>query len=204
MVWSLARRLTNSDPWWCSYLVLLLVLGSLGCGQKGESDGKAVAPNQPAAATPANVAPKVIPAKPITGGGKSVKAVATFHDDAGPSNLAEMYMVINTPERGVDGTAACAIQFQSLTDDVYLLDDTGHKWLGPHKIHSSGVISNSQCTLDVHDMALAEAGGNLEWTVSVTFAKHFYGPKSIFAKAINKQKLESNFALLGSWTANSQ
>jgi hypothetical protein len=194
----------RSDPRVYILFVALLVLGNFGCGQRSESDGKTPAPSQPSAATPAGIAPKVIPVKAIEGSGKLLKAVAIFHDEAGPSNLAEFYMVINVPARGVDGTAACAVQGHRVTDDVYLLDDTGHKWLGPHKIGSSDVVSNSQCTMNMHDLSLAEVGGNLEWTVSVTFSKNFYGSKSIFAKAINKQKLESNFALLGSWTASAQ
>jgi len=39
---------------------------------------------------------------------------------------------------------------------------------------------------------------------AVAFDKSFTGSKNIYAKAINKQKKESNFALVGSWTASAQ
>jgi len=186
-----------------SLLVGLLVLGNFSCGQRADSNGKATAPTQPAAAPPA-VAPKVIPGKTIVGSGKSLKSVAIFHDEAGPGNFAEFYMVINVAARGVDGTAACAIWCKRPSEEVYLLNDAGNNWFGPRKIGSTDVLSNSQCSINVHDMAIAEAGGNLEWTVPVTFTPHFHGLKSVFAKGINKQKSESNFALLGTWTASGQ
>jgi hypothetical protein len=187
----------NTRPY--SLFLALFLLGNLGCGQKSDSNQQGSNPSQAVA-----VAPKVVSGEPITGSGKSLKAVVTFHDDLGPSNLAEFYMVINVPARGVDGTAACAVWCLRPTEDVYLLNDAAHKWMGPHKIGSSDVVSNTQCAINLHDTGLAEVNGNLVWTVSVDFAKPFYGPKSVFAKAINTQKLESNYSLLGTWTANAQ
>ena len=148
--------------------------------------------------------PHISPGKTIEGSGKSVRAVAMFHDEAGPGNFAEFYLVINLAVRGVDGKEACAVWCKRPTEEVYLLNDAGNNWFGPRKIGSNDVLENSQCIINLHDVAFAEIGGNLEWKVPVTFNKHFYGLKSIFAKGINKQKLESNFALLGTWTASSQ
>jgi len=144
--------------------------------------------------------PKNVLAPPIAGSGKSLKISAVFHDDGGAANLMEMFVVINTQERGVDGTGGCAVWCKRTTDDVHLLNDAGNDWLGPRKLRASDELTNSQCTLHLNETGLTEVSGNARLEISVSFSNKFAGPKSIFAKAVNQQKREGNFDLLGTWT----
>jgi hypothetical protein len=182
-------------------IVPLLVMIS-GCGSSTPTESK----SSPAAATGAGSttspsgAPKVIPGTPLSGSGNTLTSAVVFHDDAGQTNISEVFMLVNDPGHGVDGTGGCVVWCQRLTGDVYLLDDAGKGWLGPHKLGSQNVLVNHQCLLSLGNTNVAESNGDLQWVVSLGFAKPFAGSKNVYAKAVNQQKLESNFALLGSWT----
>jgi hypothetical protein len=181
-------------------LFLAANLMLIGCGQKSDSDKKPAGDSQPAASAPAAGAPKVVRGAPIAGSGPSLKMSPAFHDDSGVSNLVDIFVVTNTKERGVDGTAGCAVWCRRTTDDVYLLNDAGNNWLGPRKLHSSNTLANGQCTLHVDETGLSEVNGNAQLDISVSFSKKFAGPKTVYAKVLNQQKRESNFDLLGTWT----
>lgn len=146
--------------------------------------------------------PRVIVNAPIAGSGHELNTSVMFHDDAGQLNMTDLYLLINDPARGADGTGGCVVWDRRTTGDVFLLEDAGKKWLGPHKAGSDTVLVNSQCLVSLKNTGLAEVKGDLQWVTSVAFAKPFSGLKQVYAKAANRQHLESNFALLGSWTAN--
>jgi hypothetical protein len=173
------------------FLVTSLVLA--GCRQKLESDSKALD------GRPLGTAPKIVLGAPIAGSGKSLKILAVFHDDSGVANLVDLFIVTNTAQRGVDGTAGCAIWCRRGSGDVYLLNDAGNDWFGPRKLRSNGTLTNSQCTVTLDETQLTEVNGNAQWDVSVAFSKKFAGPKNIYARAINQQKQESNSDQLGTW-----
>jgi hypothetical protein len=143
----------------------------------------------------------VIIGTPLSGSGDLLTSAVAFHDDAGQTNISEVFFLVNDPSRGVDGAGACVVWCRRLTGDTYFLDDAGKNWLGPHKLGSKNVLVNHQCLLSLGNTGLSESNGDLQWVVSLGFAKPFAGSKNIYAKAVNRQKLESNFALLGSWTA---
>jgi hypothetical protein len=124
-----------------------------------------------------------------------------FHDGASQTNISEVFFLVNDQGRGVDLTGGCVVWCQRLTGDVYLLDDAGKNWLGPHKLGSKDVLVNHQCLVSLSNTGLDESNGDLRWVVSLAFTKPFAGSKNVYAKAVNAQRLDSNFALLGSWTA---
>ena len=177
-------------------IISLLVMIS-GCGSSTTTESK----SSSAAATGTGSGPKVIIGTPLSGSGNALNSAVSFHDDAGQTNISEVFFLVNDPGHGADGTGGCVVWCQRLTGDVYLLDDAGKNWLGPHKLGTQNVLVNHQCLLSLANTNLAESNGDLQWVVSLGFAKPFAGPKNIYAKAVNRQKLESNFALLGSWTA---
>jgi hypothetical protein len=174
-------------------LFLAANLMLVGCGPKQESDKKAP-DGRPIAA-----APKVVLGAPIAGSGKSLKISAVFHDDSGVGNLVDLFVVTNTAQRGVDGTAGCAVWCRRGSDDVYLLNDAGNDWFGPRKLRSNTTLTNGQCTVNLDETQLTEVNGNAQWDIAVSFAKKFAGPKNIYAKALNQQKQESNSDQLGTW-----
>jgi hypothetical protein len=178
-------------------IVPLLVMIS-GCGSSATTESKSS--SAAATATPPSGAPKVIAGTPLSGSGNTLTSAVAFHDDGGQTNISEVFLLVNDPGRGVDGTGGCVVWCQRLTGDVYLLDDAGKSWLGPHKLASRDVLVNHQCLLSLGNTNVAESNGDLQWVVSLGFSKPFAGSKNIYAKAVNQQKLESNFALLGSWT----
>lgn len=182
-----------------SIVPLLVMLSGCGNGTTPESKGSSAAPGA-ASTTPPGGVPKVITGTPLSGSGDTLTLAVAFHDDVGQTNISEVFLLVNDPAHGVDGTAACVVWCQRATGDVYLLDDAGKGWLGPHKLGSKNVLVNRQCLLSLSNTNLAESNGDLQWVVSLGFSKPFAGSKSIYAKAVNGQKLESNFALLGSWT----
>jgi hypothetical protein len=184
-------------------VIAAIVLAAVGCGRSAESE-KAKTEPAPAPAPAQTAALRVVPSQPISGAGKILSTSATFHDDSGQLNITDLFLVINDSAHGVDGTGGCAIWEKRPTGEVYLLDDSGKKWLGPHKAGSNNVIVNGQCLISLKNTGLAEVNQDLQWVTAVAFDKSFTGSKNIYAKAINKQKKESNFALVGSWTASAQ
>jgi hypothetical protein len=183
-------------------IIPVLVMSS-GCGSSTptESKGSPAAATATSAITPSSGAPKVITGTPLSGSGNTLTTAVLFHDDVGQTNISEVFLLVNDPGRGVDGTGGCVVWCQRITRNVYLLDDAGKGWLGPHKLGTQNVLVNQQCLLSLANTNLAESNGELQWVVSLGFSNPFAGSKNIYAKAVNRQKLESNFALLGSWTA---
>ena len=175
-----------------------------GCGGTSSPSGKE--PPVASSSMPTDIksnpsVPRIVLGSPIGGAGNTLTASVTFHDDAGQLNLEEFFFLINDPSRGADGTGACVTRYKRSSGDVYLLDDAGKSWLGPHKAGSKTVLVNSQCLVSLANIGLAETNGDLQWVIAVGFSPKFLGIKNVYAKAINRQKLESNFALLGVWTA---
>jgi hypothetical protein len=195
--WKAATMYCSS--WDCAKIlsIIPLLVVIQGCGSSTTTESKSPS----AVATGRGSAPKVITITPLSGSGSTLTSAVSFHDDAGQMNISEVFLLVNDPGHGVDGTSGCVVWCQRLTGDVYLLDDTGKDWLGPHKLGSQNVLVNHQCLLSLGSTNLAESNGDLQWVVSLGFAKPFAGSKNVYAKGVNKQKLESNFALLGSWTA---
>jgi hypothetical protein len=143
----------------------------------------------------------VVVKSPINGAGNTLSASVFFHDDAGQTNIVDLFLLVNDPVRGVDGTGGCVVWDKRSTGDVYLLDDAGKSWLGPHKAGTKTVLVNSQCLVSMANIGLAERNGDLEWIASIGFSPRFAGQKSVYARAVNGQKQEGKFALLGSWTS---
>jgi hypothetical protein len=180
-------------------LLMAVTISSWSC-RKETSQPKEAATS--AAPPVARLEPTVILSTPLSGSGHELNTSVIFHDDAGQLNMTDLYLLINEPARGADGTGGCVVWDRRTTGDVFLLEDAGKKWLGPHKAGSDTVLVNSQCLVSLKNTGLAEVKGDLQWVTSVAFSKPFSGPKQIYAKAVNRQQRESNFALLGSWTAN--
>jgi hypothetical protein len=177
-------------------IVTVVVISTSGCARDAS-------PTQ--TADPRNVsttAPRVIVNRPISGSGNLLSTSVMFHDDAGQMNITDVFLLINDPTRGVDGTGGCVAWYQRLTGDVYLLDDGGKSWLGPHKAGSKTTLVNSQCLISMRNSGLVEVNGDLQWVTAVGFSPRFSGPRHIYAKALNRQKQESNFELLGAWSVN--
>ncbi len=183
--------------------IAAIVFPIMGCKRAPESE-TAKPESTPAAAPAQSSALRVVPGHAISGAGKVLSTSAIFHDDAGQLNITDLFLVINDSAHGVDGTGGCAIWEKRPTGEVYLLDDSGKAWLGPHKAGSDNVIVNRQCLISLKNTGLAEVNHDLQWVTAVAFDKRFTGPKNIYAKAINRQKKESSFALVGSWTASAQ
>jgi hypothetical protein len=191
---------TYFSSWDCakvlSIVPLLLLISACGSSPTTERKSSDATGSM---ASPSG-APKVVNGTPLSGSGNTLTTAVAFHDDAGQMNVSEVFLLVNDPAHGVDGTGGCIVWCQRLTGDVYLLDDAGKNWLGPHKLGSPNSMVNHQCLLSLGNTNFAEVNGDLQWVVSLGFAKPFTGPKNIYAKAVNRQKLESNFALLGAWT----
>ena len=174
--------------------LVAFVLSTSGCsretGQTKSGESAAVS----------STAPSMIVNTPVSGAGNQLSTSVMFHDNAGQMNITELFLLISDPARGADGTRGCVEWYKRSTGDVYLLDDAGKGWLGPRKAGSKGVLVNSQCLISMGNTGLGEVNGDLQWVTSVGFAQGFSGPKNIYAKALNRQNQEGNFALVGTWT----
>jgi hypothetical protein len=149
------------------------------------------------------ILPSVLPGDPVSGSGLLVNVAATFHDESGPANLNDLFLVINDPSKGVDGTAGCAIWCNRKSAELFLLDDAGKNWLTLRN-GAGHTLRNSQCAVSPDTTGLAEEAGNLKWVTSITFSRRFPGLKKVWAKATNRQNHESNFTMLGTWIVSDQ
>src|SRR5689334_4400643 len=116
------------------------MLLAAACNRQGESGGR----------------PKVVPGQAISGSGKVLSTSVIFHDDGGQLNIADLYLLVNDPAHGVDGANACVVWNKRSTGEVFLLDDAGKSWLGPHRAGTSTVLVNKQCLVSLNNTGLAE------------------------------------------------
>lgn len=146
----------------------------------------------------ANQAPAPSSVTPSSGSGAAQVFTIRWTDPNGATDIAVPRVLINSQQRADSG---CYFTFLQPSNTVSLADDAGLAWTTA-SLGSTGVLSNSQCTLRAAGSSLASSGNTLTAVADVVFKAPFNGPKSIWANATDSGGLTSLAPQLGAYGVN--
>ncbi len=120
-----------------------------------------------------------------------------YSDPQGNGDFYRVQIAINDYLRGF---RSCLVYYTAGADVMYLLDDLGSRWLGPVAFGTPGVLTNSQCSLNMPQSTRVRSGNNLTLNLYVTFNPGFTGPKSVFTEMMDNSAQSPGWATVGSFT----
>jgi hypothetical protein len=137
---------------------------------------------------------------PTSGSGNNQIFSATYYNPNGGLHVAEadLYIMSNVAPGSVSGWSAneCIFQYDIATNNIWQVIDGGGSYQGPITAGSSGILSNSQCTIFAEGSS-AKVTGN---TVQVNFSVNFTGSSFVGSKQVYLGAEDT----LGNWAANYQ
>ncbi len=138
--------------------------------------------------------PTTVSLSPSSASGNTQVFTAVYSDPLGATVLNRRLFLINSV---LSAASACFVQVDPT--GTYLVNDTDSALLGP--LTGTGTLSNSQCTLNGTGTSAVNSGITSTVTASLTFKAAFAGAKSIFMYTDDSAGNNSNWQLLGSYTA---
>jgi hypothetical protein len=145
-----------------------------------------------------NQSPVAVSITPSTGSGPAQVFTIRWTDGNGAADIAVPRVLIHSQQRADWG---CYLAFAQPAGTVSLADDAGHAWTSA-SLGSTGVLSNSQCTVRASGSALSPSGTTLTATADVVFKEAFNGLKSIWVNATDARGLTSPAPQLGTFQVN--
>ncbi len=150
-------------------------------------------PATPPVTAPANVAPYVVSVYPVNNG-RSITFTYTVGDANGGGDLAGASLLLNST---LNGQGSCWFYYDLNTAVVSLANDAGTDWSSVLQ-GTSGVISNSQCSIAGTGFGAYRSGNNAIVTVTI-YLKNFYGNKTIYMQGMDRAGLSSGYQSMGKW-----
>ena len=147
----------------------------------------------PSPGTPAGVTAG--PVSPTAGSGLQQTFTFQYSDGVGANDLSSMYVLFGATFSGIN---ACMVEYYRTGNIIYLLNDAGTTWSSA-TIGSTGVLSNSQCSVNAATISVSVSGAELTLTLPITFTSAFAGAKSIYAYAVGSSA-NSGWQPIGTWT----
>ncbi len=86
------------------------------------------------------------------------------------------YMILEVSPSGTPWNNVCNVQYQPATNIVYLALDSGSQY-SSGTLGSGGVLSNSQCSVNVSGGSVTRSGGAITLTLPITFTSSYAGIK---------------------------
>jgi len=117
-----------------------------------------------------------------------------FTDAAGWADVSAFNVVFG----GTSNVGACYLTAYPGINLLVLWNDAGTAYTSGYP-GSAGVLSNSQCSVDLSTTHVTGDRITLTFTVSVTFTSAFAGTREIYALGVNSANQYSPWVDLGSW-----
>ena len=140
-------------------------------------------------------APQAVSVTPNSGRGNSATFVYTASHGDGAAALRHLYGIFDTK---VATSGTCFWRYDTVPQSLWLLDDTGSRYLGPITPGGSQALSNSQCALG-SSFSVTANGTTLALSLPVTFTGSMSGAKTLFFDAEDGSKC-TGYQARGSWT----
>ena len=145
----------------------------------------------------ANQAPAPLSLTPSSGSGSAGTFTFTFLDANGGTDIYVTHMLFNTQATEAVG---CAVHFNRVSNQIYLVNDTGTATLAPGVPGTSGTLDNAQCQVRLATSSVSAVGNSLTVVLDVGFKAAFAGAKSVYAAATDTSGASSYWRVIGSWT----
>jgi hypothetical protein len=137
---------------------------------------------------------------PSSGSGGSQVFTFTFTNSAGGINYKQAQVLIRS---SLSGQNACWLIYDVPSGAMYIRSDDGTQTSAPVTPGSSGVLSNSQCSVPGSGISLSQFGTHWVLNVGINFTQSFTGAQNIFAYTFDGSWNGSGWSQIGSWLVGS-
>ena len=142
--------------------------------------------------------PGAVSVSPAFGSGDANLITAVFSHPGGWSSLGVVNLLVNS---ALDGRNACYLAYDVPSNRIYLVQDDGNLYpVGYAPGTPNGVLSNSQCLIDVSRSSAQGLNEALKLIVNVTYRPGFAGNKALWAAAGTPSGATSGWQALGTWS----
>lgn len=145
--------------------------------------------------------PSAVSVSPSSGSGGSQTFSFVFSDPNGGADITSANIILNNLETAVDGSHACFLYYDRVSNSVLLAADSGAGFVGGVTPGASQTVENSQCQLSGSGSSAITSGDRLTLSVALVFKPAFAGTKHWFVYAADHGGLTTpGYQVLGSWT----
>jgi hypothetical protein len=142
--------------------------------------------------------PTNISATPDSGAGSSQTFTFLYADTGGAGVISTASGLFNATNTLVGG---CAFQYNKASNTLQIYQDNGTLNLTTKTVGTAGVLSNSQCSIDVGSSSAAASGNSQVVNVAITFTTPaFDGVKNIYMNVSDANGTTTAWQGFGSWT----
>jgi len=138
--------------------------------------------------------PAAISVSPNIGAGSSQLFTLRYGDSNGAASLTSVRVRIGASNTG---PATCTARYNPSTGALDLLDDAGAVWTSG--TIGSGMLSNSQCTINLAGSSATISGTNLTLALEISFKSGFFGAKNVYMLAADAAAT-TGWQPRGTWT----
>jgi hypothetical protein len=134
---------------------------------------------------------------PSSGTGSSQTFSFVFTDADSASDLAAVYVLINST---LNVENSCTMAYYPSANLLYLINNANTGVVGAVQPRMAGTVSNSQCTVNGGGGSVTRSGNTLTLHIQITFQSAFAGLRQIYTNAFDAEGLTSGWVQLGVWT----
>ncbi len=131
----------------------------------------------------------------------STSFTQVYTDTAGAGDITQVWTFLRSSYAANPTNNACYLRYDSATNSLFLLNDSGSAWSTGSVIGSGASLSNSQCTANVSASSVSRSGSNLTLILNYTFLSPFVGPQQFWMTA-NDATAGSGWQQTGTWTVD--
>ncbi|GEM_PF-5565261 len=152
-----------------------------------------------------NTAPQLSASSPASGTGSVQTFSVTYSDAQGASDISLVQLNISNP---VTTDKSCWVAWFRDGNLLGLINDRGDGYVGVAPLGQPGLLSNSQCSIDLRQASLTPAGNQLILTTQIRFTYSFAtlgmgAAKKLSVSATDQGGLTSSWQEIGTWTVPS-
>lgn len=142
-----------------------------------------------------NLAPSAA-VSPSSGSGAGQTFTFQYYSANGNQYLKVLYALINS---GTNGAGGCEVEYLPVTNRLYLLNDAGSGFLGPATPGMAGILSNSQCSLDVGSSSATGLANSIALKLALGFSDEFGAVRNLYGLAYDLAGNRNGWQLVGTW-----
>ena len=149
--------------------------------------------------------PVVVSLTPLAGNGSSGTFTAVFRHPGGVNKHYLGYLLFLKTPNVVSYTAqgSCLVEYNRFSNGVRLINDAGDNWLGPLSGvpigPNAGVLTNSQCTVNVANVVATFSGNDMTVSYPITFNSNFTGTLATFLQGNDVDDKNTGITQYGNW-----
>jgi hypothetical protein len=139
--------------------------------------------------------PSPVSVTPSSGSGSSQIFSFVSSSPKGYAALSTVLVVVNTTQVSA---GECYFLYYPGSNVLYMVNDASTGWVGSIALGQTGILQNSQCSIDAAASSVSGSGNNLTLNVALTFSPAYNGAKNIYMDAYDGT--DSGWQQKGTWT----